>query len=160
MRFAFQLTLLTSFLLLSACTKNDSAGKNQGALKEKADLFGDWKGTLKDGTTVEVMFNDKLAVVSILGPGIDREKAQKAAEFVAGNLGRSLNGGSFGMGSMAYEIDAQKNEAKIHGADAGPAVAKLSNDGALLLSGEFKMSNANFAVPETRLERVKPGEPK
>src|SRR5262249_13395059 len=113
----------------------------------KENLLGEWEGTLKDGTTVALLFTDKLVVVSLLPPGTNREKAREAAEWASGNLGRAAGS----IGSTGYEIDAAKNEVKIWGTNDWGGGAKPTKDGALLVSGDLKMGT----VPETRLERAK-----
>lgn len=140
--------------------KPATPGKNENIVPKSTDvakglskesLLGEWEGTLKDGTTVALLFNGELVAVSILSPGTNREKAREAAEYVSGGLGRALGGGGFGIGSTTYEIDAAKNEVKIWGKDAWGGVAKPTKDGALLVSGDLKIGT----VPETRLERAK-----
>lgn len=108
-----------------------SQNSSSGSLEQ--EILGDWKGIQGD-STVEIKFTDKLAVVSILD-----------------------NRGGFSIGSMGYEVDSGRERVKILGAEDGPAVAQPTKDGALLLWGPFKMGNAIFRLPETRLERAKPG---
>jgi hypothetical protein len=78
-----------------------------------------------DNATINVEFKERLAVVSI-----------------------SFEGGGLGMGSVGYEVDG--SEIKF-----GSAVATMTDDGAMVISGEFLFGNTRFGVPKTRLERMK-----
>jgi hypothetical protein len=148
----------------------------------KENLAGIWEGTLKDGGTIALKFTDKLVVVSVLDPGINRVKAREAAEWVGAgdarflrpgtttaesleacrwvkqNIVPALGNGGYTIGSMAYEVDVEKNEVTLsYFPDKRLAVASPAKDGVLLVSGQFKTPDFSYKFPETRIERVKPG---
>lgn len=160
-------------------TRKDRGPLDGGGLAREK-LLGEWEGNLKDGGIFALKFTDKLVVVSVLDAGINRVKARVAADWVSAGDVRSLQGGTtsaesleaarwaklnvvpalgsggFSIGSTAYKVDAQKNEVGF-GFPELTARAKPTSDAALLVSGEFKTANFTCTVPETRLERVKPG---
>lgn len=56
-------------------------------------------------------------------------------------------GGGLGMGRVSYEING--SQIKV-----GNAVAKMTGDDTLVISGEFLFGGTTFGVPSTKLERV------
>jgi hypothetical protein len=106
-----------------------SKGSDASTALGKESLLGQWKGTLQDGSTLELAFNENENVsVAIWGKE-----------------------GGFNVQGTVYKIDSEKNEVKIWGTDKWGGRAKPTKDGALLVSGDLKAGT----VPETRLERVK-----
>jgi hypothetical protein len=153
---AAALCLLAGVVLLITTSGNDwgNPALAPGGGIDKNALIGEWEGSRTDGGTLALNFIDNRVVVSILGPGVDCEKARKAADWVSGSPYRSLGGGGLGIGNVGYEIDHDRKEIKLGGGDC-VAVARPAAGGALMVAGQFKMGNAVYTVPETRVERVR-----
>jgi hypothetical protein len=136
-----KITLLAALLFLPACSQNTGdkvADQKASPRPLKEDILGDWRAALNDGSTLELSFAEKLVDVTYHGKT-----------------------GSVALGSMGYEVDSAKNIVKIDVGGAEPATVKpRKRDGALLLTGDFKMGTDVLTVADIYVERMKPGEKK
>src|SRR5688572_25917646 len=92
------LTILVVAMSMGTAQEPKKPDEKKPESVTKQTLLGDWEYTHKDGTTVALLFTEKLVVVSILGPRDDRKEARKTAEWASGGLGRKAGA----IGSTAY----------------------------------------------------------
>jgi hypothetical protein len=119
-------------------TKPDQAIGTQITLDK---LRGNWKGTFENGSVSLTFF-----------PEADRKPGIPPAAGITIKIG-----GGATTSAVRYEIDSKKNEVRF--GFEKDAVAKPTEGGALLLSGQFNLGGKTYTMPETKIERVKSSEP-